>query len=79
MAQIMKPFVVSSLRIHLPLVGMVLRYLKNLPLNASWRPTELPDVTFDGPNASLLQGLLTLLVLWLICFWMYRHRIFIKI
>jgi heparan-alpha-glucosaminide N-acetyltransferase len=79
MAQIMKPFVVSSLRIHLPLVGMVLRYLKNLPLNASWLPTELPDVTFDGPNASLLQGLLTLLVLWLICFWMYRHRIFIKI
>jgi predicted acyltransferase len=48
-------------------------------LNASWLPTELPDVTFDGPNASLLQGLLTLLVLWLICFWMYRHRIFIKI
>jgi heparan-alpha-glucosaminide N-acetyltransferase len=79
MAQIMKPFIVSSLRIHLPLVSMALRYFKSLPYVASWLPTQLPDVTFDGPNASLVQGLLTLLVLWLICLWMYRQRIFIKI
>jgi predicted acyltransferase len=55
MAQLMQPFIASSLRTH------------------------LPAGTFDGPNGTLLRGLLTLLVLWSICLWMYRRRIFIKI
>jgi predicted acyltransferase len=55
MAQLMQPFIASSLRTH------------------------LPAATFDGPNGTLVRGLLTLLVLWLICLWMYRRRIFIKI
>jgi heparan-alpha-glucosaminide N-acetyltransferase len=55
MAQLMKPFIASSLRTH------------------------LPEWTFDGPNASLVRGGLTLVILWLICLWLYRRRIFIKI
>jgi heparan-alpha-glucosaminide N-acetyltransferase len=55
MAQLMKPFIASSLRTH------------------------LPQGTFDGPNSSLVRGLAILGVLWLICLWLYRRRIFIKI
>ncbi len=55
MSQLMKPFIASSLRTH------------------------LPEGTFDGPNASLVRGGLTLVILWLICLGLYRRRIFIKI
>jgi predicted acyltransferase len=34
---------------------------------------------FSGPWGHLRQGLGVLLVFWLICFWLYRRRIFIKI
>jgi predicted acyltransferase len=34
---------------------------------------------FSGPWGPLRQGLGVLLVFWLICFWLYRRRIFVKI
>ena len=43
---------------------------------------HLPTATFNafGPKYSiLLQGTATLLVLWLILFWMYRRRLFLRI
>jgi predicted acyltransferase len=55
MAQLMKPFVASSLRTHFG-----------------------PDL-FDGPYGSLVRGLSILLVFWLISFWLYRQKLFIKI
>jgi predicted acyltransferase len=55
MAQLMKPFVSSSLRTHF---GQEL---------------------FDGQYGSLVRGLSILLVLWLISFWLYRQKLFIKI
>ena len=55
MAQLLKPYVASTLRIHL---GQDL---------------------FAGSYGSLLRASSTLLVFWLICFWMYRQKIFVKI
>jgi heparan-alpha-glucosaminide N-acetyltransferase len=55
MAQLMKPFVASSLRTHFG--------------------TDL----FAGPYGPLVRASSTLLVFWLICFWLYRTKIFIKI
>jgi heparan-alpha-glucosaminide N-acetyltransferase len=55
MAQLMKPFVATTLRTHLG-----------------------PDI-FTGTYGPLMRATSTLLVFWLICFWMYRQRIFIKI
>jgi predicted acyltransferase len=55
MAQLMKPFVGSSLRTH------------------------LGQYAFSGPYGALERGLATLLVFWLICYWLYRQKIFIKV
>jgi predicted acyltransferase len=41
--------------------------------------THLGDGLFSGPWGSLVQALAVLLVLWLICYWLYRRKIFIKI
>ncbi|MGP0068780.1 MAG: hypothetical protein ACLQGP_34915 [Isosphaeraceae bacterium] len=55
MAQLMKPFVASTLRTHLG-----------------------ADI-FTGPYGPLLRASSTLLMFGMICFWMYRRKIFIKI
>src|SRR5262249_10971477 len=55
MAQLMKPFVGTSLRTHF---GQDL---------------------FAGPSGSLVRASSTLFVFWLICYWLYRRKIFIKI
>ncbi len=55
MAELMKPFVVESLRTH---------YGRQI---------------FAGPGGALVKGLSVLAVLWLICLWLYRRKIFIKI
>jgi heparan-alpha-glucosaminide N-acetyltransferase len=55
MAQLMKPFVASTLRTHFG-----------------------PEI-FSGPYGPLSRAASTLLVFWLICFWMYRQKIFVKI
>jgi predicted acyltransferase len=55
MAQLMKPYVASTLRTHF---GQDL---------------------FAGPYGALIRSSSTLLVFWLICFWMYRQKIFVRI
>ncbi len=41
--------------------------------------THLPSGTFGGAHGPLFEALLVLLVLWLITFWLYRRKIFLKI
>ena len=41
--------------------------------------THLGPAIFDGPYGQLLRASATLLVFWLICWWLYRRKIFIKI
>ena len=41
--------------------------------------THLPTSWFVGPYGLILQTTLILIVLWLICLWMYRRKIFLKI
>ncbi len=49
------------------------------PFVASSLRTHFGHDIFDGPGGGLVRGLSILLVFWLISFWLYRHRIFIKI
>jgi heparan-alpha-glucosaminide N-acetyltransferase len=70
MSQLMKGWIRSSLQIHLG--PFVLPTLRRLPLSAD--PLWLID-TF-GP---VVQAAAVLLVLWLICLWMYRRGIFLRI
>jgi predicted acyltransferase len=55
MSQLMKPFVVASIRTH---------YGRDV---------------FTGSYGPLVKGLSVLAVLWLICLWLYKRKIFIKI
>jgi predicted acyltransferase len=41
--------------------------------------THLPSSWFAGPYGLILYTTLILVVLWLICLWMYRRKIFLKI
>jgi predicted acyltransferase len=49
------------------------------PFVAASLRTHLGRHIFDGPDGSLVKGLSILVVLWLICLWLYKRRIFIKI
>jgi predicted acyltransferase len=78
MAQLMKGFVRDSLRTHL---GTFTGHALNLPWPGRSEPVTVPlgPVMFDGPHGAILSSAAVLLVLWLICWAMYRRRIFIKI
>lgn len=80
MAQLMKPFVSDSLRTHFGLAWHSV---------ATWGPvddfvlrnyyTHLNPSLFDGLYGPIVRSVAVLLVLWLICLWMYRRKIFLKI
>jgi len=55
MAQLMKPFLLASLRTH------------------------FGRATFEGTYGPMIEPAAVLVALWLICLWMYRQRIFVKI
>jgi predicted acyltransferase len=69
-------------------VGMnsiAMYFLAHAPLQPVMRELiqlHFPDKTFTlfgQPYAPLVQGTLVLLTLWLICLWMYRRKIFLRI
>jgi heparan-alpha-glucosaminide N-acetyltransferase len=70
MAQLMKGWIRSSLQIHLG--PFALPALRRMPLSVD--PAWLND-TF-GP---LVQSAAVLLILWLICLWMYRRGLFLRL
>lgn len=72
MAQLIKPSIWSMLQIHVgPLV--------------QWRPIAYLLSLIFGPNGfnpyylPIVQSASVLLMLWLICYWLYRQKIFIRI
>jgi heparan-alpha-glucosaminide N-acetyltransferase len=73
MAQLMKSFVRSSLKIHL---GTAWTSIATAPALSEY---HLDPRLFGGLYGPIAQEAATLFVLWLICAWMYRQRIFIKI
>jgi predicted acyltransferase len=80
MAQLMKPFIASSLTTHFG--GLWKAFAAN-PAVDRYVYTKfhehLPDVLFQGLYGPMLRSVATLLVLWLICLWLYRQKIFVKI
>jgi predicted acyltransferase len=69
MAQLMKPWVRGQLRIH---AGTLLRAGPLKRLGAG------PDV-FSGTYGPIVESVSVLLVLWLICLWLYRKKIFVRL
>jgi predicted acyltransferase len=80
MSQLMRPFVRKSLVTHL---GPLWKTGASSDAVNEWvyRSTgmRLEPALFAGLYGPILERLAILAVLWLICFWMYRQRIFLKI
>ena len=70
MAQLMKPFVRSSLKTHL---GTFV-----LGLNEHGG-TRLDPRVFVGPYGPIYESAAVLIVLWAVCWWLYHRRIFFRI
>src|SRR5690606_30324200 len=66
MAQLMKPWVWNTLTIHFGYLVTGLQELLNRHL-------------IDPRFTPMVRPISVLIVLWLICFWMYRRKIFIRI
>jgi heparan-alpha-glucosaminide N-acetyltransferase len=66
LAQLIKGWVGQSFRTHLTTVDLV----------TGW---SVVPMLFEGTYGPILQQVLILFGLWLICWWMYRQRIFVKV
>ena len=80
MAQLLKPFVASTLKVHF---GTAWKALANAPrvdrFVVETFETHLDPRLFGGPHGQVAQSAAVLFVLWLVCLGMYRRRIFVKI
>jgi predicted acyltransferase len=80
MAQLLKPFITSSLKIHL---GTAWEALATTPAVDRFvfdrSGMHLVPQLFAGLYGPAFQSVAVLFVLWLICLWMYRQRTFVKI
>lgn len=66
-AQLIKPWLKDTTRIHLT------------TLDAVFHSHFVQNVLTDGHYARIIQSAITLLLLWLICWWLYRQKIFVRI
>jgi heparan-alpha-glucosaminide N-acetyltransferase len=60
-------------------IAIYLMYQLMRPFVSSSLRTHLGREIFSGPHGSFVRGVSFLLVLWLICLWLYERKIFIKI
>ena len=73
MAQSMKGWVTKMLTIHFG-PDLMPAVVKN------WLATTTGlNLAHDGPYAPVVQSVMILLVFWLICVWMYRQKIFVRV
>ncbi|MDR3637097.1 MAG: DUF5009 domain-containing protein [Isosphaeraceae bacterium] len=80
MSQLMRPFVRRNLTIHL---GPLWKAIASSQTVDGWvyraSGMHLQPVIFTGLFGPIVERLAILAVFWLICLWMYRQRIFLKI
>jgi predicted acyltransferase len=74
MAQLIRPWVKGALRTHLTTLFF------SVDRGSGRAPKVEPSGTlFAGPYGPLYEQTAMLFVLWLICLWLYRRRIFVRI
>ncbi len=61
--QLMKPWIAKMLTIHF---GMPVLFYTGQPI-------------FSGPYGPMVQAISVLLVIWLVCVWLYRQKVFLRI
>ncbi len=78
MAQLMKGWIAHSLQTHMgPLALPSLTYLVTPVLG--WMSVAIDPVWLNNTFGPIVQSSAVLLVLWLICLWMYRRSLFLRI
>jgi heparan-alpha-glucosaminide N-acetyltransferase len=60
-------------------IAIYLMYQLMTPFVFASLRTHFDRVIFTGPYGPLIKGLSILAVLWLICLWLYKRKIFFKI
>ncbi len=79
MAQLMKGWVGNSLKIHIGYVwGRALEATKDRSLSSTAQ-AALGDNLFGGTYGPVLLSVAVLTILWLICYWLYKRGIFLRI
>ncbi len=73
MAQSMKGWVTKMLSIHFG-PDLITTPLKELLLTVTGA-----NLGQDGPYAPVVQAVIVLLVFWLICVWLYRQKVFVRV
>jgi heparan-alpha-glucosaminide N-acetyltransferase len=80
MSQLMRPFVRSTLQTH---IGPIWRAVARSESAGGWTyrnfGMHLDPVLFRGLYGPIAEHLAILAMLWLICLWLHRQRIFLKI
>lgn len=81
MAQLIKPWTWQTLNTHLGW-GIALfkqQFLSQLASFQSWLPTAISQPLFDGTFLPIFKEVSILVALWLVCLWLYRQRLFVRI
>ena len=76
MAQLLKPWIAQTMKTHLDWGYQ--RLLARTPADSIWR-TDFGPHLFGGTYGPIVQSVAVLLILWLVCLWMYRRGIFLRI
>jgi heparan-alpha-glucosaminide N-acetyltransferase len=80
MAQLLPGWIARSLQIHLgPLALPSLTYLVTPVVGWMNGPVDLDPVWLNNTFGPIVQSAAVLFVLWLICLWMYRRGVFLRI
>jgi predicted acyltransferase len=76
MAQLLSSWIAKTLKTHLDWGYQWL--IAKSPAGSEWR-INFGDHLFGGIYGPIVQSLAVLFVLWLVCLWMYRRGIFLRI
>ena len=76
LAQLLKPWISRTLKTHLDWGYHCL--VSKTPTDSVWQ-TDFGPHLFGGTYGPIVQSVAVLSVLWLVCLWMYRRGIFLRL
>jgi predicted acyltransferase len=78
-AQLLKPWLKQTARIHLSTLDALWHDTLAPRTISSWQDASIVKWLYDSMWSDLRISVLVLAMLWLICLWLYRQRIFVRI
>lgn len=78
-AQLLKPWLKNTARIHLTTLDQVWHDSVAPTIRPSWQNASIVSWLYDSMWSDFRVSVVVLAMLWLMCLWLYRQRIFIRI